>query len=221
MLAASVVLCALKDPRVWAFFWVYGACFGVELIIHNMAAMYFTDTFKVDLKSAGLYAGLFGLLCIFARTLGGYVSDKANWAKGLRGRRLVLFAVPLLEGIFLLVFSQTSVLWMSVAGLMLFGLFVHMSTGATYALVPYINKEAMGSVGGIIRAGGNVGAVLGGFLFRTPSLTGQQALFILGISVVATSVLVLTVRFSEQDERDAKLEMEKFLGVGTTAAIPA
>ncbi|WP_216065684.1 hypothetical protein, partial [Acinetobacter junii] len=38
-----------------------------------------------------------------------------------------------------------------------FALFTHMACGATYALVPFIDREALGGVAGIIGAGGNVG----------------------------------------------------------------
>ena len=31
---------AAKDHRVWALFLIYGACFGVELTMHNIAALY-------------------------------------------------------------------------------------------------------------------------------------------------------------------------------------
>ena len=36
---------ACRDPRVWALFVLYGACFGIELTIDNMAALYFVDYF--------------------------------------------------------------------------------------------------------------------------------------------------------------------------------
>ena len=46
--------------------------------------------------------------------------------------------------------------------MMLAGLFVKMSNGATYSVVPFVNKRALGAVAGIVGAGGNVGAVLAG-----------------------------------------------------------
>ena len=62
---------ACKDYRVWVLFLIYGACFGVELTINNVAALYFADYFDLGLKTAGIVAALFGLMNIFARTLGG------------------------------------------------------------------------------------------------------------------------------------------------------
>ena len=67
---------------------LYGACFGVEITIHNIAALYFVDTFGVGLKGAGLIVGIFGLLAIFARTLGGWSSDHVSRRFGLGGRTI-------------------------------------------------------------------------------------------------------------------------------------
>nr|WP_242495073.1 MFS transporter [Salinicola tamaricis] len=71
--AGQSFMAAIKDVRVWALFVVYAACFGVELTINNIAAIYFFDQFDLDLATAGLIAGLFGLMNLFARTLGGRV----------------------------------------------------------------------------------------------------------------------------------------------------
>ena len=72
-------------------------------------------------------------------------------------------------------FSQVRVLPLAIGAMMLTGLFVKMSNGANYAVVPFVNKRALGAVAGIVGAGGNLGAVLAGFLFKTPSLTYPQA----------------------------------------------
>jgi sugar phosphate permease len=37
---------------------------------------YYVDHFKLSLAQAGMAAGSFGLLALFARALGGWVSDK-------------------------------------------------------------------------------------------------------------------------------------------------
>jgi NNP family nitrate/nitrite transporter-like MFS transporter len=104
--------------------------------------------------------------------------------------------------------------------MLLTGLFVKMSNGATYAVVPFVNKRALGAVAGIVGAGGNVGAVLAGFLFKTEGLTWPQALLILGGLVATSATLAFVVRFSEVDERKAVEETEQRLAgslVGATA----
>ncbi|MEX2303810.1 MAG: MFS transporter [Bryobacterales bacterium] len=200
---------ACKDRRVWALFVIYGACFGIELTINNIAALYFHDYFDLGLASAGLVAGLFGLMNIFARTLGGVVGDRCGLKWGLKGRVACLGAVLLCEGLALMLFSQQTVLPIAIASLIVFSLFVQMSEGATYSVVPFINRKALGAVAGIVGAGGNAGAVAAGFLFKSPSLTWPQALLILGVVVTACSALSVLVRFSEADEKAVREEMAR------------
>lgn len=185
---------ACRDRRVWMLAVVYGACFGMELTIDNIAALYFTDYFGLSLQSAGLVAGTFGMMNLFARALGGIVSDRLHRAAGLRARVLLLAGTIALEGAALIVFSQTRSLPAAIACMLVAGLFIKMSNGATYAVVPFVNRRALGAVSGIVGAGGNIGAVLAGFLFKTQGLTWPQALFYLGIAVTVTSTLALLVR---------------------------
>ena len=187
---------AIKDYRVWALFVIYAACFGVELTINNVAALYYHDRFELDVKTAGLIAGLFGLMNIFARTVGGAFSDFFAQKMGLRGRVMFLFFVLLGEGVMLILFSQMAVLVLAVGTMIVFSLFVQMSEGATFGIVPFINRRALGAVAGIVGAGGNAGAVAAGFLFRSESITMQQGLLYLGIMVAVTSVATALVRFS-------------------------
>jgi len=202
---------AVKDYRVWALFVIYGACFGIELTINNIAAIYYHDYFQLDLKTAGLIAGLFGLMNIFARSLGGVFGDKAGIRWGLKGRVIFLGIVILLEGLALMLFSQMTLLPLAIVSMVVFSLFVQMSEGATYSVVPFINKKAIGAVSGIVGAGGNAGAVMAGFLFKAESISYPEALFILGIVVAGVSGLSLLVRFSTEAEKEAKMEMEDSL----------
>lgn len=196
---------AIKDYRVWALFIVYAGCFGVELTINNIAAIYFFDEFGLSLKTAGILAGLFGLMNIFARTLGGIFSDRFARTGGLRGRVRFLFLCMLTEGIALVVFSQMHVLQTAVAMLICFSLFVQMSEGATFGVVPFVNRKALGGVAGMVGAGGNAGAVAAGFLFKTESLSYSEGLMVLGFAVIVCSVFAFAVRFSaktlEEEDR--------------------
>ncbi len=94
-------------------------------------------------------------------------SDRVARARGLDARTFLLFALMVGEGFGLLWFSTTSSAVMAITAMITFGLFTHMACGATYALVPFIDRKALGGVAGIIGAGGNVGAVAaGGFYSR-------------------------------------------------------
>ena len=200
---------AARDPRVWALFVIYGACFGIELTINNVAALYYHDHFNLSVGMAGLIAGLFGLMNLFARTLGGVFGDLAGVRFGLRGRVMFLGIVLCLEGIALMVFSRMDVLLLAIPAMIVFSIFVQMSEGATFSVVPFVNRNALGSVAGIVGAGGNAGAVAAGFLFRAESITTQDAFLFLGGFVVLISSLVLVVRFApevEAEERGRMLE---------------
>jgi NNP family nitrate/nitrite transporter-like MFS transporter len=199
-------LLAARDVRVWALFLVYAACFGIELTINNIAAIYYMDYFHLGLSTAGLVAGLFGLMNIFARTLGGFISDRFVERGGLQGRVRWLFIALLVEGVALLLFSRMTVLALAIPTMIIFSLFVQMSEGATYSVVPFINRKAIGSVSGIVGAGGNMGAVCAGFLFRIESMTYPQVLLILGFLVVLFSFSTFLVRFSPADEKTAESE---------------
>ena len=200
---------AARDYRVWALFFVYAACFGIELTINNIAAIYYMDYFDLGLKTAGLVAGLFGLMNIFARTLGGFISDRFVRKGGLRGRVHWLFIALFVEGFALLLFSRMQVLALAIPTMILFSLFVQMSEGATYSIVPFINKKALGSVAGIVGAGGNMGAVCAGFLFASESLDYPQALMILGGLVTVFAFFSLLVKFSPADEKAAANEFDR------------
>lgn len=187
---------ACRDRRVWALAALYAACFGMELTIDNIAALYFVDTFHLSMGAAGLVAGTFGMMNLFARALGGIVSDWCHRRWGLHGRTYLLGLTIALEGLALVCFALASWLPAAIGCMLLSGLFIKMSNGATYAVVPFVNKRALGAVAGIVGAGGNVGAVLAGFLFKTSSLTWPQAILILGVVVTASAVLAIAVRFA-------------------------
>ena len=99
----------------------------------------------------------------------------------------------------LMVFSQVGSVALAIPALLAFGLFVKMSNGATYAVVPFVNPQALGSVAGIVGAGGNAGAVAAGFLFKS-SLDWPSALLILGFVVTLVSFAATLVRLEPRSQ---------------------
>ncbi len=196
---------ASGNYRVWLLFITYGACFGVEIFIHNVAALYYVERFGLSLKAAGFAAGTFGLLALFARALGGIASDRIAKVRGLDGRTLLLFVLMIGEGLGLLWWAQMDHVAIAVIAMLTFGLFTHMACGATYALVPFIDRQALGGVAGIIGAGGNVGAVAAGFLMKASPNT-QSCLLILGGLVTVSALCAIAVRFTaEHKTREQQL----------------
>ncbi len=197
---------AAGDYRVWLLFLLYAACFGVEITIDNVAALYFKDSFRVSLGLAGLLASATGMMNIFARAAGGIAGDWVGNLWGMRGRSLLLGLVVLAEGVALTIFSRLTTLGSATSAYLLFGLLVCMACGVTYAVVPLIRPQAIGSVSGIVGAGGNVGAVLAGFLFKAESISTSRALYILGIVVAASAFSALLLRFREAEVSQAALQ---------------
>ena len=197
---------AASDHRVWLLFLLYGACFGVEITVDNVAALYFEDSFHVTLKLAGLLASLLGMMNLFARALGGIAGDWAGSKWGLVGRSRLLGFTILVEGLLMVLFSRLTILGPASVVFLLFGLFVCMACGVTFAVVPLIRPRAVGSVSGIVGAGGNVGAVLAAVLFKSDSLSGANAFLILGSIVATTSFCALLLRFNESRHSASEVE---------------
>lgn len=200
---------AVNDRRVWALFVLYGACFGIELTVNNVAALYFSENFGLGLAGAGAVAALFGAMNLFTRPLGGILGDRFGMRWGLRGRVRWLFVVVFAEGLALMLFSRMGTLALAVPSLVLVALFVQMSNGATFSVVPFVNRRALGGVAGIVGAGGNAGAVAAGFLFRTPTSAWPWALLVLGVAVTCCSFLALAVRFSPAAEEETRTDMDR------------
>jgi len=187
---SSTFRAAASDYRVWALSALYACCFGLELTLDNAAVLYFADYFHLNMYAAGAIAASFGMMNLFARALGGIVSDRWANSAGLTGRSRWLFLTILGEGLLLLVFSQVQILWVAVVMLLAVGLFIKMSNGAVYAIVPFINRPALGSVAGLVGAGGNVGAVCAGLVFQS-GIAWPTAFWILGLFISSCAMLSL------------------------------
>jgi NNP family nitrate/nitrite transporter-like MFS transporter len=129
---------------------------------------------------------------LFARGLGGVISDSLNESFGMRGRLIAQTFLLLFEGIAVVVFSRTDTLAGAVIVLVLFSLFVQAAEGALFGIVPYVDPINMGSVTGIISAGGNVGAVCFGLCFR--NLSYEKAFVIMGSTIIVSSFLSFFIR---------------------------
>ena len=188
---------AMKDPRTWALFLAYGACFGIEITFDNIAALYFFENFDTTLAVAGILAGTFGFMNLFARALGGIVADKVGLKYGMLGKGRLLALLLAMEGIGIALFAQSSTLTIAVVSMLCFAMFLKMANGVTYAIVPFVNQKAIGSVSGIVGAGGNVGAVLAGFLFKSSSISYSQAFVYIGVAIACVAAVVALVNFDK------------------------
>lgn len=185
----NTLLLAAKDYRTWILTVAYAACFGVEITVDNYAATFFHEEYKSTLIMAGLLASIFGWLNLFARALGGIFSDKIGARFGFDGKVTFLAILLLLEGLSIICFSKSGGLTLAIILMFTFGLCLKMANGATYSIVPFVNPDAVGGVAGIVGAGGNIGAMLIGFLFKSMPYT--EAFYYLGFVVMIVGLLIV------------------------------
>lgn len=95
---SAVLKIGLSNVNAWIVTLTYGACFGVELTMNNIASGYFTSYHGLTPAMSGLFASFFGLMNICARSIGGAISDKSNKHFGMRGRLWSTWIIQSLEG---------------------------------------------------------------------------------------------------------------------------
>jgi NNP family nitrate/nitrite transporter-like MFS transporter len=190
----------LADWRVWALTLGYAMCFGMEITFDNVASLHFVDHFGLTQANAGFWAGVFGLMNLFARALGGVVSDKIGLKFGMKGKGMLLALMLLLEGCGLLLFAQAGSFVFAIVSMLTFALFLKMSNGATYGIVPFVNEKNVGLISGIVGAGGNMGGMALGFLFKSESITYIQAFQYIGFAIIVVSLIIFITRFTAKEE---------------------
>ena len=200
----------LNNVNTWLLFVQYACCFGVEITMNNAAALYFKDEFGQSTESAAAIASIFGWMNLFARGMGGYLSDYANKKYGgMRGRLLTQSTLLFFEGCLVLCFGLIHSLAGAIICMVCFSVFVQAAEGSSYGIVPYIantqrnqskNKRSCdntGSIAGIVGAGGNTGAVCFSLFFR--EMEYHRAFVCMGFIIVLSSLLSPFVRIPGQE----------------------
>jgi len=178
---------AACNTNTWLLTAQYACCFGVELTVNNGAALYFYEEFNLSAESAAAIASIFGWMNIFARAMGGFMSDWINSLNGMRGRLLLQTLLLAAEGLSVLTFAHTRNLFEAIVVLVFFSIFVQASEGSTFAIVPYIDPPVTGTVAGIIGAGGSAGAVAFGFCFQR--LIAAEAFELMGYLILGSTLM--------------------------------
>jgi MFS transporter, NNP family, nitrate/nitrite transporter len=178
--------------NTWILYVQYACCFGVEIAMNNAAVLYFSSEFGLSTEQASTLGFAYGSMNIFARGLGGYLSDHLNFSSGLRGRLWLQTILLVCEGALIIAFSYSSTLPAAITTMCLFSFFTQSSEGAIFGVVPYVSKLYTGSVSGLVGSGGNLGSVVYGVLFR--SMPYRAAFLVMGSVVVASSVLSAFIR---------------------------
>lgn len=187
----------------WILAFQYACSFGVEIHAHNILSLYYYEDFLdancdprrdanncrlLSQTTASLISSLFGLMCVFARALGGYVSDVGNRNYGITGRILAQFGFFLAQAVALYVYSQLNDVISSIPVLIVFGILVQACTGTTFSLVPYVASRDIGATSGIVGAAGNIGALGWSFLLKGNGSRASSFSYISMFVVVAATL---------------------------------
>lgn len=170
---------------------------GSELAVVSMLPLFFMDTFKLSSVAAGVAAGAFAAVVLFMRPLGGWISDCFG-----RKRMLVIVMIGLACGYGLMSgIDATWPLWLAVAACTACALFVHLGTGAVFAIVPLIQRRLTGQIAGIVGAYGNVGGVL----YLAVLVTADSQIFFLTIACTAIVILYAVLYLDEPKGSTAEI----------------
>ena len=140
----------------------YFANFGAELAVVSMLPMFFQETWGLTPVAAGMIASTFAFVNLFARPMGGLVSDRMG------NRRFVMLAYMLGIGVGFLMMGLMDSRWpliIAVAVTIGCSFFVQGAEGATFGIIPSIKRRVTGQIAGMAGAYGNVGAVFYLFVF--------------------------------------------------------
>jgi NNP family nitrate/nitrite transporter-like MFS transporter len=133
----------------------YFANFGAELAVVSMLPMFFQTTFALSPTAAGLIAATFAFVNLFARPLGGILSDRMKNRK----RVMLSYMAGIVIGFALMGLMEGWPIFAAVAITILTSMFVQGAEGSTFALIPMIKKRLTGQIAGMAGAYGNVGAL--------------------------------------------------------------
>lgn len=153
----------------------YFANFGAELAVVSMLPMFFEVTWGLGAAAAGLIASSFAIVNLFARPMGGLVSDRFG------NRRFVMMAYMFGIGagfVLMGLLDSNWPLFVAVAITIGCSFFVQGAEGATFGIIPSIKRRVTGQISGMAGAYGNVGAVF--YLLVFTMVTPSQFFMIVG-----------------------------------------
>jgi MFS transporter, NNP family, nitrate/nitrite transporter len=193
----------------------YFVTFGSELAVVSMLPLFFMNTFSLTLEQAGLIGASFAFMNLFARPMGGFLSDRL----GSRRKTLAFLLGGLAVGYYLM--SSITSEWpipLAIASTMLCSFFVQAGEGAVFAVVPLVKKRVTGQVAGMVGAYGNVGAVCFLTMYSLYDKETAAQSFFLTISGCAIFCLIISLFLKEPKGSFADAHHDEVEPEGTAAA---
>ncbi|OQU87011.1 probable high-affinity nitrate transporter 2.4 [Sorghum bicolor] len=197
----KVVRGGVSNYRAWVLALTYGYCYGVELIMENVAADFFRKRFHLPMEAAGAAAACFGAMNAVARPAGGVASDAIARLFGMRGRLWLLWAVQTAGAALCVLVGRMGAveapsLAATMAVMVACAAFVQAASGLTFGIVPFVSKRSLGVVSGMTASGGAVGAIVTNRLFFSGSrYTIEEAISLTGAASLVCTLPLALVHF--------------------------
>ncbi len=137
---------AIPFKSVAALNTTYFANFGAELAVVSMLPMFFEETWGLTAAMAGLIASSFAIVNLFARPMGGLVSDRFG------NRRFVMLAYMLGIAVGFALMGLMNSKWPLVIAVTITigcSFFVQGAEGATFGIIPSIKRRLTGQISGM------------------------------------------------------------------------
>jgi len=112
----------------WLLSCQFAGSYGVDVTLCNGCVLYFHDTFHQSIAAAGAIAFGYGISAVYARALGGHISDVFGTRWSLRGRLWVHLLVMIIQGLLNIQFAKSvEDLSSTIMIMVLFSVFVQVS----------------------------------------------------------------------------------------------
>ncbi|KAL6851837.1 major facilitator superfamily domain-containing protein [Trichoderma novae-zelandiae] len=173
-LTFAALLNILADLRVWSCALCYLLTFGLETAMDAalpglINTLFASESFTIT--DAAYAASTYGLMNLFARPLGGIISDLLYARFGLRAKMYWLLASALSQGIAMIglgvYINKTNATIGGVIGFIVaIAITGFAANGACYSIYGHLRPKNIGVVAGIVGAGGNIGGLLYTLIFK-------------------------------------------------------
>ena len=179
----------------------YLCSFGSELAVEGVISDFYIQTAKTqdgmvwNSQIAGNWAAVFGLLNIFTRPLGGYISDLLYRSQGINAKKWWIIFLGLAQGLCFVGIGYSNFnIYPMIGAMTALAVFMEAANGAVFSLVPSIHPRFNGVVSGVTGAAGNAGGVIFCSVFLFYGANYRTALWIIGVCCVCLNLAITWIR---------------------------
>jgi NNP family nitrate/nitrite transporter-like MFS transporter len=192
----------LRRLQLWRFALYYFFVFGAFVALALWLPHYLVEVYALDLRTAGILAGVFSIFTSLFRIYGGKLSDRYGaravlyWTFAITGLCAFMLSYPPTDYVIHgvqgpIAFSTSMSLAPFVVAIVLLGFFMSLGEAAVFKHIPIYFPDHVGAVGGAVGMVGGVGGFVLPLMFGVLNdLTGVwTSCFFLLFLLVATALV--------------------------------